>query len=232
MIIAFYPGAGGNRYLRMLQNLDWKDSNQIFDLKNNQEYKYRYLFEDTDIVVDNSEYILTHCLNAPHILKNFPNHDILFIIGNFKKCLQREWVLAGHNRYINKQINDDVSRIDHYYAIKDATWPDCYTIADINNLPKVILNEVNKKFKDLVKINLQNNILAELEKDALSKVNSSYESIMWHKNYYLQYPMDFGCYDVIDISVNSSEFAGIMRQELDLYQSEIFNKSWDKINEQ
>ena len=106
MIIAFYPGAGGNRYLRMLQKLEWTNTNTSYDcLVTDQEYKHRYLLNDVGNS-GNQDFILTHCLNESHIRRKFPNHKIVFILGNLKKCLQREWALAGHERYIQKNIQE------------------------------------------------------------------------------------------------------------------------------
>ena len=106
MIIAFYPGAGGNRYQRMIQNLEWQQSNITYDAVNpGQDYKNRYLFDDA--VNMHQDFILTHCLNKTHLQNKIPGHDIVFVIGDLKACLQREWQLAGHDRYIRKQITPD-----------------------------------------------------------------------------------------------------------------------------
>ena len=65
MIIAFYPGAGGNRYQRMMQNLEWQQSNTSYDAVNaGQDFNNRYLFDDA--VNTNQDFILTHCLNKTH----------------------------------------------------------------------------------------------------------------------------------------------------------------------
>ena len=111
MIIAFYPGAGGSRYLRMLQKLEWTTTNKSYDcLVKDQEFKHRYLLDDVGNS-DNQGFILTHCLNESHIRRKFPKHEIVFILGDLKKCLQREWALAGHERYIQKNIQCEYDRI-------------------------------------------------------------------------------------------------------------------------
>ena len=44
MIIAFYPGAGGNRYYHYLQGLTQFETNKTYDhLLKSQKFEYRYL---------------------------------------------------------------------------------------------------------------------------------------------------------------------------------------------
>jgi hypothetical protein len=219
MIIAFYPGAGGNRYLRMLQELNWTDSNISYDhLVTNQKSQHRYLTGNVSNVTQ--DFILTHCLNESHIRSKFPNHSIVFILGNFKKCLQREWILAGHERYIQKNIQHTYDRIEHYNAFKDNLWPACFTIDDIENLPVSILNEINQEFETMQAKQHATGILADLENRIIGKVNSAYEIIRWHKNYYDQYPLLISNEStVIDIECDEDIFSKTMRKELELYNS-------------
>jgi len=231
MIIAFYPGAGGNRYLRMLQKLEWTRTNTAYDsLVPGQKIKHRYLLDDVDNS-DDQTFILTHCLNEPHIRRKLPNHKIVFILGNLKKCLQREWALAGHENFIQKNIGRECNRIEHYNAFKDNSWPSCSTIDDINNLPVVILNEVNQDFEKNQKRHTATGILADLENHVIGKVNSAYEIVSWHKNYYEQYPLAISNEStIIDITCANDAFSKTMRLELELYNSEIFNEVWNKLN--
>jgi hypothetical protein len=233
MIIAFYPGAGGNRYLRMLQKLEWNSLNRAYDkLVTDQEYKHRYLLDNVGNC-DNQDFILTHCLNEAHIRSKFPNHEIVFIIGDLKKCLQREWALAGHERYIQKNTNThhEYDRIEHYYAFKDKSWPMCLTVEDITNLPPSILTEVNQDFEKNQKKHKSDGPLMDLKNSIIDKVDSAYEIICWHKNYYEQYPMVVSNEsNIIDIATNNDVFSKTMQQELELYNSEIFNEVWNTLN--
>jgi hypothetical protein len=231
MIIAFYPGAGGNRYLRMLQGVEWNSSNTSYDLLViGQEYKHRYLLDEVGSN-NNQDFILTHCLTESHIRSKFPNHEIVFILGDLKKCLQREWALVGHNRYIQKNIQHNYDRIEHYNAFKDNSWPVCLTIDDIKNLPVAILDEVNQDFEKNQKKHTDTGALADLENHMISKINSAYEIICWHKNYYEQYPLSVSNKStIIDITCANDAFSKTMQQELELYNSEIFNEVWNKLN--
>lgn len=230
MIIAFYPGAGGSRYLRMLQKLEWTSSNTSYDCLANQEFKHRYLIDNVGDS-GNRDFILTHCVNESHIRSKFPNHEIVFILGDLKKCLQREWALAGHERYIQKNIPRDYDRIEHYNAFKDNSWPVCLTIDDITNLPVAILNEVNQDFEKNQKKHNATGVLADLENHVISKVNSAYEIVCWHKNYYEQYPLVVSNQStIIDIDRGNDNFSKIMQQELELYNSEIFSEVWNKLS--
>ena len=231
MIIAFYPGAGGNRYQRMMQNLQWQQPNITYDAVNTgQDFNNRYLFGDA--VNTAQDFILTHCLNKTHLQNKIPGHDIVFIVGNIKACLQREWCLAGHHRYIKKHTVMDLHRLDHYNAIKDVAWPMCVNFDDLDNLPKHILQEVDQDYKKIVKQQQPaTDVLSMLETAAIDKVNSSYEIIKWHNEYYSTYPVEFSNKDtVIDIGTGTDDFSITMQHELNLYASEIFNDVWNKVN--
>jgi hypothetical protein len=231
MIIAFYPGGGGNRYLRMLENEEWQKFNQSYDFSVfGQAFKNRYLLDG----VDNTDqsYILTHCLNTSHLKKSFPGRKIVFIIGDLKSCLRREWGLAGHLRFVkseqSKKINFD--RLQHYYGFKDQSWPDCKSADEIDRLSKTILQEIDEDYKKNFK-EISTGV-DKVKQNVLSKVDSSFENIVWHKNYYEQYPIEIDAdAEVVDISSGSSKFCQVMRQELSNYHSEIFDQVWHSIYE-
>jgi len=61
MIIAFYPGAGGNRYLQRLLGNDWTQPDTSYDLKTTQLFSHRYLLDH--VPQTDSPHILTHCMN-------------------------------------------------------------------------------------------------------------------------------------------------------------------------
>lgn len=232
MIIAFYPGAGGNRYQRMMQNLEWQQLNTSYDTVNpGQNFNNRYLLGDA--VDTDREFILTHCLNTTHLQNKIPGHDIVFVVGDLKSCLQREWCLAGHDRYIKKQTVLDLNRLEHYDAIKDTSWPVCASLDELDNLPKHILQEVNQDYKKIVKQQQPaGDILRVLETTAINRVNSSYEIIKWHKEYYSTYPVEFSSKDtVIDIATGIDVFSITMQNELNLYNSEIFDLVWSKLHD-
>ena len=232
MIIAFYPGAGGNRYQRMMQNLEWQQLNTSYDTVNpGQNFNNRYLLGDA--VDTDREFIQTHCLNTTHLQNKIPGHDIVFVVGDLKSCLQREWCLAGHDRYIKKQTVLDLHRLEHYDAIKDTSWPVCASLDELDNLPKHILQEVNQDYKKIVKQQQPaGDILSVLETTAINRVNSSYEIIKWHKEYYSTYPVEFSSKDtVIDIATGIDVFSITMQNELNLYNSEIFDLVWSKLHD-
>ena len=232
MIIAFYPGAGGNRYQRMIQNLKWQQPDTSYDAVNlGQNFNNRYLLDDA--VNTDREFILTHCLNTTHLQNKIPGHDIVFVVGDLKSCLQREWRMAGHDRYIKKQTVLDLHRLEHYDAIKDASWPVCASLDELDNLPKHILQEVDQDYKKNVKQQQPaGDILSMLETTAINRVNSSYEIIKWHKEYYSTYPVEFSSKDtVIDIATGIDDFSITMQRELNLYNSEIFDLVWSKLHD-
>lgn len=226
MVVACYPGAGGNRYLRMSKKLDWKGFGRSYDDRSpDQFFGNRYL-EDPNYVDDD---ILTHNMDYKTITKYFPSHEIVFILGDLKKCLRREWLLAGHQRYQQKhQIISEFDRVEHYRSYRDHAWPNVYTINELQALPQQILNEVNADYENLTQSYKD---LKSITKELIVKAESAHEMITWHLEYYKRFPLDFSgnCRSVIDIENDDVEFARVMKQELDLYHSDIFDEVWSSI---
>lgn len=229
VIIAFYPGAGGNRYYRMLNQLEWKQTDRSYDLENNQLYENRYLLGASD---SSGTHILTHALNHQQINNAFPGRPITYIHGSLRKCLRREWKLAGHDRYMQKINKRSICRIEHYNCYKDNSWPIINSIAQLEELPPDILQEVNLNFAQLNHkpdpINIDLNYIVQ---NLSFKAESAYEIINWHAQYYHQYPVSLteNNSKVINIEHEDSEFADLMRRELDSYHSNVFDTVWEAI---
>jgi len=234
MIIAFYPGGGGNRYLQKLLGNDWTRTHTSYDkINTKQQYLHRYLLEP--VPTDESQYILTHCMNSPKIQQTFPGHDMVFIKSNLQSSLQREWALHGHQRFQDQCKMHTVSRLEHYRAFQAPHWPRIETEDQIDQLPSNIKQEVQADYDKVINNVIQTvpGKLAQLTQNTIDKINSAYEIIQWHLDYYNQYPVDFtGAEQVIDIDAGNNEFGVLMQTELDRYQSEIFNQVWDTVNEQ
>jgi len=111
MIIAFYPGAGGNRYYHYLQGLTDFVPNKTYDTSLSQRFEYRYLDQDSAGLPD-QELILTHCVNVPLLLRLFPDHkDIHVIVADLDSCIQREWQLE--DQYRDKMFDN---KYEHAYS--------------------------------------------------------------------------------------------------------------------
>lgn len=234
MIIAFYPGAGGNRYLQRLLGNDWSQPHTSYDPVNTtQQYLHRYLLDH--VPQTDSQHILTHCMNSQKIQQTFPGHAIVFIKSDLQASLQREWALHGHQRFLDRTTKNSVSRLQHYIAFKAPAWPDILSEDQIDQLPANIKQEVEIDYIKVVNntVHTVPGILAQLTQNTIHKINSAYEIIQWHLDYYDQYPVDFTCAEqVIDIDAGNNEFGVLMQTELNRYHSEIFNQVWDTINEQ
>jgi hypothetical protein len=234
MIIAFYPGAGGNRYLQKLLGNDWSQPHTSYDqINTNQQYAHRYLLNH--VLQTESQYILTHCMNSQKIQQTFPGHAMVFIKSNLQISLQREWALHGHQRFQDRKIKNTVSRLEHYWAFRAPTWPDIVSEDQIDQLPENIKQEIKIDYAKVINgpVDTVPGILAQLTRNTVDKINSAYEIIQWHLDYYDQYPVDFaGAEQVIDIDSAHNEFCLLMQAELARYQSEIFNQVWDAVNEQ
>lgn len=232
MVIAFYPGAGGNRYYRWLNQLEWKQSNKSYDYSvTDQYFENRYL---TDPISTTAGYALTHAMNYQQIRSAFPEREITYINGSLQKCLKREWVLAGHSRYKQKMSKKTINRLKHYADYKDERWPMANTIEQLESLPLQILREVELDFISLNKeSDSDTSDLQQVVKNLSDKAESAYEIINWHFQYYCDFPPNFfGCNSnkVINIETDDTEFANVMRKELDMYHSEIFDEVWELVH--
>jgi hypothetical protein len=233
MIIAFYPGAGGNRYYRRLKNLEWKQPNSSYDhTVPEQHFENRYL---TNARLSKSNVVLTHAMNCELINNFFPDWPITFITGDLQKCLKREWMLAGHERYKKKNIGTQFDRIQHYASYKDNSWPVVETLEQLELLPKILLQEINLNFEQVVNSNRTETLsgIESLTQDLILRAHSAYDMISWQTQYYQKHPPNFSknCANIINIETDHDEFAEVMRKELDLYHSEIFDEVWKIINE-
>lgn len=231
MIIAFYPGAGGNRFLQLMLGNNWNQHGVSYDKLNQQELSHRYLL--TGVAIKADGHILTHCMNSQLIQSKFPGQSIVFIKSERQKSLCREWMLHGHSRYMSTVDHSTLPRLEHYNAVRDPSWPEISSLSKLESLPANILDEVNNDYQRLVqkKVSPETKI-EKLTLECVEKIHSAYENIVWHKNYYNQYPEDFSmAHQIINIDHDQTEFSIFMKQELALYFSELYNKAWSVIYE-
>jgi hypothetical protein len=229
MIVAFYPGAGGNRYLRMTQDKEWQLHGRSYDdVVRNQSSLNRYIYPDREYSITD-DVILTHCVNTKLIRNTWPNHAITVIIMDLQPCLRREWILHGHERYLGKVDQTKIDKIDLYNAIKDASWPQVEHPQDIALLPGHIQQEFDIAYSKM--IDPVTDVCGNLKKEYSQKIDSACSQIQWHRDYYETYPLDLSCCDtVIDLKDNT-RFSHLMQQELSLYPSEIFDRCWAMIHD-
>ena len=111
MIIAFYPGSGGNRYSQYLQGQrDFKTHTTYDHSLHDQKFEYRYLSADSDL--PDRELILTHCVNVPLLKRLFPEQkEIIVLQSSLDQSLKREWYLK--DQYRDKNIAD---KLEHARA--------------------------------------------------------------------------------------------------------------------
>lgn len=168
-IIGYYPGAGGNRFLRNLEGKEFR-KHASYDNMSNQLFQDRYPDSNIHSSHDNKSnpVVLTHCMNVATLNQQFAPTKIIIIKSNFKQSLMRQWALNGIALYINQHT-------------------------DNNNV----------------------------------KLNSAWTTICWHHAYYETYPNDTRGAIIIDIETDSTEFAEVMRSELNKYSDEMFEFCWD-----
>ena len=113
MIIAFYPGAGGNRYCQYLMGQRDFKTHTTYDHVNDQKFEYRYLSADSNL--PNQELILTHCVNVPLLKKLFPKQtEIIVLQTNLEQSLKREWYLKDQHR--DKNMADKLEHAQAHVA--------------------------------------------------------------------------------------------------------------------
>lgn len=220
-VIGFFPGAGGNRYMRYLQNQEYQTLNRSYDDFFPEQYVgHRYLLDSHYDRLQNA-IVLTHCMNQKHI-RGVLNSDVHVTVLHFpmQSCIRREWMLRGNARYIvqNRITADNLDKkIECYNAFKTDQWPDVKNINDYESLPKYIKQEVDDNFVEV--ISSQNNLIEH---------ESAAENIQWHRDYYQKYPVDTLDCTVLHIN-DDNVFCRIMRDELALYQSHVFDRAWETI---
>lgn len=103
MIIAFYPGAGGNRFYQWLINAEQEfKANQIYDGLNPDQIKAnRYPGRQANLI--DAPVVFTHCVNYDLIVKTWPNHSQVYILGvDLYQSLRRRWQLEGKKVSVNR----------------------------------------------------------------------------------------------------------------------------------
>jgi len=207
-VIAFYPGGGGNRYLRMLQNEEFATPGITYDKKFiDQKLKYRYLLDDKlDGIPD--KYCLTHCLNFNRIKQVIDPARIIFLNTDFEKSLKREWIHDGVRLYVSTESQTD-KILFTYSSIKDTSWPNITSIEEYNCLPTAYKKETEQQLAN-------NNVSVELD--------SAWASIVWHHEYYNNvYPATLDKFE----NAQESEFYTVMNTELNSYSNSLFDFCWE-----
>lgn len=206
-VIAFYPGGGGNRYMQKLLNNEFSTPHIAYDYKFKElVHSHRYLLDDIP-EPPRSEYVLTHCMNYSRIRSVFGDVDIRMIVTDFKKSLQREWMLNGNMLYKQTYAeNQEDTIVSAYNGISASNWPVCTNYADFLKLPLEYQTEVLSKLT-IVPFELM----------------SAWATITWHNKYYARYPVSTGSATV----VSDLDFITVIDDELARFSNDIFDFCWD-----
>lgn len=222
MIIGYYPGAGGNRYHQFLNNKSFNKSGIAYDCVTTISCRGLYLDKEHQLVDNIDNDILTHCVNYNRIQQQSNRSDIVIIQANLKDSLCREWSIKGKYKpmFFPESVTDTDFLLELYQGIKDPAWPDINNFEDYKKLPKLIYDEVELKFKE--------NKEKTSPRGVYNFLTSAYTAIAWHHNLYKKYPLDPGPGQLVDIDNDVTEFAAVMRKELNLYKNnKLFNFVWD-----
>lgn len=94
LIVSYFPGAGGHRYLRWLAGLDFTSPGITYDSTITKFIRCdSYML--TDEIQPEDRMMVTHCMNVPHIRSKYPHCDIVQLDMNLHLALRREWVLCN-----------------------------------------------------------------------------------------------------------------------------------------
>ena len=137
-IIAFYPGAGGNRYMLKQQGQQQFNSGKIYDDQLlNQDPKFRYLDSDSDLS-NAPDVILTHCMNSVLLKSLFPDRNIVMIVTDrWHDCLRRSWNLSERKRdrgmeHVREHAFANIMYHTRYYAQYPLDTTHTETVVDID----------------------------------------------------------------------------------------------------
>lgn len=221
MVIGFYPGAGGNRYISYLKGQEWTSLGTIYDNKSGYTVKGRGSFlapEEAIPYATKEDYVVTHSVNSPRIAECFPGHKIVLIRADLKSCLRREWALKGKENNQQNNRNYEQTLIDCFNSIRADSWPTISTFTEYQASADFMKQEVITALS-------KNNTLGNDE--IQQHLNAAYTTICWHHNLYKIHPFDTSCADqIIDIN-DKTEFTEVIQTELELYaDNHLFNFAW------
>lgn len=93
MIIAFYPGGGGNRFYQWLNGRRLFDATVGYDRENPYQAKInRYPTHSNQSQLLDFPCVFTHCMNYNFIVQCWPGHDqVYFVSADIVKSLRRQW---------------------------------------------------------------------------------------------------------------------------------------------
>lgn len=156
MIIAWYPGGGGNRFYKWLSNsaLDFK-SKQVYDYLNPYQIEANRYPGRRDGLVD-TPVVFTHCVNYDFLTKIWPSHDKIYLLEvDLYQSLRRQWHLIERKVNINQHtVGGPFSAItwhDDYYneypfqvgnsiLVNQQTFPDFFNMIQ-NELRSIVCPE-------------------------------------------------------------------------------------------
>lgn len=117
MIIAYYTGSGGHRYLNFLTNQDYTKLGTTYFHEKDKELEYL----TPEKTYKTYPIILTHCLNYDLIKNKFPlDNEVYFIIADRKASWCRKYMLKllinckTDNEKYNTAFNF-ISELNSYY---------------------------------------------------------------------------------------------------------------------
>lgn len=222
MVIGYYPGGGGHRYYHNLIGKDYSVMGIAYDnLTSGIGVRGLYFDKAPDQQLLHNN-ILLHCVSSIRIREFVTATPLIIIKSDLKKSLRREWSIKGKYvpMFYNDQLSHELMILELYQAIKAEQWPSITTIKEFNSLPPIIYNECMEKIKLVQSMTDTNSVY--------NFINAAYTSIGWHHELYKKWPIETSLADVvIDIDNDNSDFALLMRQELDLYNNALFDFAWD-----
>lgn len=218
MIIAFYPGGCGSRYLNFIEGKEYQTFSKSYDLTTRQKKENRYLLSENIKNNNDSEIILTHCLNFDKIKYHFPKHSIVALVTDLKSSLRRQFMLDGIN--LHNKNNKEYSILDIYNSIREYSWPQIELESQIDSLP------IDIKQKLQVSIAGHEYYSSEIFKEVVA----AFEIICFHRQYYETYQSTvYTVKEVTKIDCNdpNDEFTKIANKEISLYKNTTFDFAWN-----
>ena len=118
MIIGYYTGSGGHRYLNFLENKDYTEFGVTYFHDKDKELEY-LIPEKT---YKKYPIIFTHCLNYDLIRNKFPDDtDINFLIADRKTSWCRKYLIKVSQNFLSdidkyETALNFISELDRYYT--------------------------------------------------------------------------------------------------------------------
>jgi hypothetical protein len=218
VIIGYYPGSGGNRYYRYLTGLDFYSTDTYDGAPDTHDVHggiFKSWYFDTDTTFNQTcPYVLTHCVNHARLMKMLPPQEVVIIKADMMSSLRRRFNVGGLSIGDRHEVFEKTV-VEIYNDTKRDSYQDITDLIKYAIIDQDAMKEARYEARKL---------LSDSHNTMFMAFSNAFSSIVWHANLYKLYPLEVANSRVVDIDNDDTEFAKVMRHELNRYNDDaMFN---------